>query len=97
MWRVVGVTVLAIGLSCAGGSAADVIKVGMVEVDSILPDDVYLVASVHDELIYDAPAVGAQELCEKIRATMEKAFTKLFGLDLPIEVEAKVLNSWGEK
>ena len=79
------------------GSAADVIKVGMVEVDSILPDDVYLVASVHDELIYDAPAVGAQELCEKIRATMEKAFTKLFGLDLPIEVEAKVLNSWGEK
>jgi DNA polymerase-1 len=79
------------------GSAADVVKEGMVEVDAILPTDVYLIASVHDELIYDAPMLGASELCQRIRVTMEAAFTKLFGPELPIEVEANVVSSWGEK
>jgi hypothetical protein len=36
-------------------SCADLLKAAMVRIASILPSDVHLVATVHDELIYDAP------------------------------------------
>jgi hypothetical protein len=36
------------------GSCADLLKVAMVKIDMVMPD-VHLVATVHDELVYDAP------------------------------------------
>ena len=78
------------------GSAADVLKVAMVKLASILPSDAHLVATVHDELILDVPQEQAIELCDITRTVMEDAFKGVFP-DLPIEVEAKVCANWGEK
>jgi DNA polymerase I-like protein with 3'-5' exonuclease and polymerase domains len=79
------------------GSAADVIKTGMVKTVAALPSDVNLLATVHDELIFECPKSQAVQYAGIIRAAMEDAFHDLFGPELPIEVEAKVCNNWGEK
>jgi DNA polymerase I-like protein with 3'-5' exonuclease and polymerase domains len=79
------------------GSAADVLKVAMVKTAGMLPSDVHMVATVHDELIFDSPSAEAPQYCGMIRAAMEEAFTEVFGSELPIEVEAKVCANWAEK
>jgi DNA polymerase I-like protein with 3'-5' exonuclease and polymerase domains len=56
------------------GSVADVLKVAMVKPVSMLPSDVRMVATVHDELIFDSPSAGAAEYSGMIRAIMEEAF-----------------------
>jgi DNA polymerase I-like protein with 3'-5' exonuclease and polymerase domains len=56
-----------------------------------------LIATVHDELIFDCPTSQADMYAVIIRASMEDAFHDLFGRNLPIKVEAKVCNNWGEK
>ena len=78
------------------GSAADVLKNAMVKLTRVLTSQARLVATVHDELVFDVPASDAQELRGIIRLAMIDAFTELFA-DLPIEVETKVCNNWGEK
>jgi DNA polymerase-1 len=78
------------------GSAADVIKSGMVKCVAILPSDVHMVATVHDELIFDSPRELAEHYKTLIKAAMEESFRTFFP-DMPIEVEAKVVNSWSEK
>ena len=44
------------------GSCADLIKAAMVKVSSVMPPDVHLVATVHDELVLDAPADMAKQV-----------------------------------
>jgi DNA polymerase I len=79
------------------GSCADLLKATMVRIAAILPSDVHLVATVHDELIYDAPFGEAEQYCGMIRLAMEEVFSEMFGKDVPIEVESKVCANWGEK
>ena len=79
------------------GSCADLIKLAMLKVDGVLPADVHLVATVHDELVFDAPAKGAEEACTLVKTAMVDAFTEMFGTEVPVEVEAKVCANWGEK
>jgi DNA polymerase I-like protein with 3'-5' exonuclease and polymerase domains len=79
------------------GSAADCLKFSMIKAVEVLPSEVYLVATVHDEQIFDVPAAEAEQYRGIIVAVMKAAFTELFGPDLPIEVEAKVCANWGEK
>jgi len=79
------------------GSAADVLKVAMVKTTAMLPSDVHMVATVHDELIFDSPSAEAPQYGAMIRAIMEDAFKEVFGPELPIAVEAKVCTDWSEK
>ena len=79
------------------GSAADVIKIGMVKCIAILPSDVHMVATVHDELIFDSPRELAEYYKTLIKAAMEESFRTLFGSEIPIEVEAKIVSNWAEK
>jgi DNA polymerase I-like protein with 3'-5' exonuclease and polymerase domains len=79
------------------GSCADLLKLAMLRVAAVLPSDCYLVATVHDELIYDVPADLADQFCAMIRMAMEAAFVEMFGSEVPIVVEAKVCANWGEK
>jgi DNA polymerase I-like protein with 3'-5' exonuclease and polymerase domains len=80
-----------------GGSCADLIKAAMVKVASVMPSDVQLVATVHDELVLDAPADTAKQYCNMTRYAMEAAFAEIFGNAVPVEVEAKVCTNWAEK
>ena len=79
------------------GSCADLLKMAMIKIAGILHSDVHLVATVHDELIYDAPADLAVQSCDMIRMAMEETFRKMFGTTVPIVAEAKVCKNWGEK
>ena len=79
------------------GSCADLIKMAMIKVASVMPADVHLVATVHDELVYDAPADMAKQYCSMVRYAMEDTFVEMFGKAVPVEVEATVCANWGEK
>lgn len=79
------------------GSCADLLKAAMVQIASILPSDCHLVATVHDELIYDVPGDLSEQYCGMIRLVMEESFVAMFGTTVPIVAEAKVCRNWGEK
>jgi DNA polymerase I-like protein with 3'-5' exonuclease and polymerase domains len=79
------------------GSAADLLKVAMVRIDTAMPGDVHIVATVHDELILDAPVETAAFCLGMIEREMKGAFVEMFGTEVPVEVESKVCANWGEK
>jgi DNA polymerase I-like protein with 3'-5' exonuclease and polymerase domains len=69
----------------------------MIRVASILPTDCHLVATVHDELIYDVPVDMAAQYCDMVRLAMEEVFIEMFGTRVPVTAEAKVCINWSEK
>jgi DNA polymerase I-like protein with 3'-5' exonuclease and polymerase domains len=61
------------------GSAADLLKTAIVRISEVMPRDCHLVATVHDELIFDAP-VETAEFCRKmVEDKMREAFVEVFG------------------
>ena len=80
------------------GSCADLIKLAMLRVSKAkLPLGAKMVATVHDELVFDVPAATAEESKRIIVEEMTAAFVEMFGTEIPVEVEAKVCANWGEK
>jgi DNA polymerase I-like protein with 3'-5' exonuclease and polymerase domains len=78
----------------ACGSAADLIKWSMIELDRLLPSDTHLVMCVHDELVCDAPAHRAQEIKELMEQVMTETFAKLFDDIIPGPAEASFGSNW---
>jgi DNA polymerase-1 len=77
------------------GSAADVIKRAMLEVDRELAASgtgAHLLLQVHDELVVEAPASKADEVVALVRRCMEEALE----LSVPLHVEAGVGATWEE-
>ena len=75
------------------GSAADLIKIAMVNLDRRLKSDHFhsqLVLQVHDELIWDAIAEEKQDLARLAREYM----TQAMHLKVPLEVEFKQGLTW---
>jgi len=79
------------------GSCADLLKVAMVRIDSAMPEDVPMVATVHDELVFDTPIETAEFCRALVEEKMREAFVEMFGDTVPVEVDAKVCSNWGEK
>ena len=79
------------------GSCADLLKMATVKIAVLLPGDCHLVATVHDELIYDVPAELAEHYRHIIKGGMEESFIEMFGTAVPVQVKAKVCSNWGEK
>lgn len=69
----------------------------MVKVASAIPNDVRLVATVHDELVLDCPSTMARHCRDRTEVAMKEAFIEMFGDTVPVEVDAKVCSNWGEK
>lgn len=77
------------------GSAADMIKLAMIEVDAQLRaanTKTRLLLQVHDELVFDLVEEEAAEWIPKIRSIMEQAMP----LDVPVLVEAGTGATWLE-
>ena len=77
------------------GSAADIIKVAMLNVEkAIVSADLKsrLLLQVHDELIFEVATSEENELTEIVRLQMGKAFP----LDAPLAVNIGVGVSWNE-
>ncbi len=77
------------------GTAADIIKIAMIEVDQQLSDlGARLLLQVHDELLVEAPADQAQHTAQLLRSTMMQAASDK--LQVPLEVEVGIGENWLE-
>ena len=77
------------------GSAADIIKLAMINIHKKLKAGSYktkMLLQVHDELVFDAYNEELQEVSKMIKAEMENAFK----MEVPLEVELGSGNNWLE-
>ena len=75
------------------GSAAEIIKMAMIEVDKILPkNQAKLLLQVHDELVFEVNEDIADEISVKIQDVMQKVVT----LSVPLLVEVGKGKNWDE-
>jgi DNA polymerase-1 len=78
------------------GSAADLIKKAMLNVDAALAASsihAALLLQIHDELVLECPAVDVPALVELVRESMQSAMT----LDVPLEVDVTTGPNWFEQ
>jgi DNA polymerase-1 len=77
------------------GSAADIIKLAMVKIRrEVLPHfpGTRMILQVHDELLFELPAGQMRVFVREVQMAMETAFP----LCIPLSVDVKVGNNWGE-
>ena len=77
------------------GTAADVIKLAMVNVDRRMENEglsARLILQVHDELIAECPEAEAETVRHILREEMENAVS----YTVPLEVDVNIGKSWGE-
>ncbi len=75
------------------GSAAEIIKMAMIEVAKILPNNqAKLLLQVHDELVFEVDEAIADQLAKQIQDVMQKVVT----LSVPLVVEVGKGNNWDE-
>lgn len=73
------------------GSSADIIKVAMVSLQTILKDyQAHLLLQVHDELVLEIPPSEWPDLESRIKTTMEAAVA----LSVPLVVEVRAGENW---
>jgi len=79
--------------SVVQGSAADLIKMAMINLHHELPTKypgVRLVLQIHDELVYEAPQMQAEPVAAFVKEKMQSAMT----LKVPLVVEAAWSTNW---
>ena len=77
------------------GSAADIIKKAMIDVDEWIGEDnpnIKMIMQVHDELIFEVKKDFAEEALANVISLMEKAVK----LDIPLIVDANQGSNWNE-
>ena len=77
------------------GSAADLIKLSMNRIDSMIRQeelDVFMLLQIHDELIFEVKEDEVESITPRFVETMEK----IFELDVPLACSVSVGDSWGE-
>jgi DNA polymerase-1 len=75
------------------GSAADLIKAAMVNVQRRIDGDrlpLKLLLQIHDELVFETPQGAAEQQANTIRAEMERAME----ISIPLEAEAGIGKDW---
>ena len=77
------------------GSAADIIKKAMIDIDKYLSaemKEVKMIMQVHDELIFEAP----EEIAEETLALVKKMMEETAKLDIPLIADAQIGANWNE-
>lgn len=77
------------------GSAADIIKIAMIDIDRWLQKSglqTRMVLQVHDELIFEVPPLEEGIVESEVRTRMENAYQ----LSVPLEVNLAFGRNWGE-
>ena len=77
------------------GSAADIIKVAMINIDRRLREmdlKSKMIIQIHDELVFELP----QEELERLRAIVVEEMESVKKLTVPLKVDMKVGRNWAE-
>jgi len=77
------------------GSAADLIKLSMNQIDSMIVDeklDAFMLLQIHDELIFEVKEEKVEEISKRFVYAMEN----ILELEVPLECSVSVGDSWGE-
>ncbi len=77
------------------GSAADIIKLAMIDVDQKLREGNWkskMLLQVHDELVFDAHKDEVDKLTTLVKSSMENAYK----MEVPLEVDANTGSNWLE-
>ncbi|AEP28175.1 DNA polymerase I [Glaciecola nitratireducens FR1064] len=78
------------------GTAADIIKKAMIDVDAWINDikdeDILMIMQVHDELVFEIKEDRVDEYVAKIKSLMEDTVK----LDVPLVVDVGIGNNWDE-
>ena len=75
------------------GSAADMIKLAMINIQAYMKEanlKSKMILQVHDELIFDATLDEADDLMEKVKKMMSEAME----IDVPMDVDANTGDNW---
>jgi DNA polymerase-1 len=75
------------------GSAADIMKMAMIEVAKKLPAKSRILLQIHDSLIIEAPEKEAESVGEIVKQTMETAYTNL---PLKLKADVSIGKNWGQ-
>ena len=77
------------------GSAADIIKIAMINIHKRLQSEAWqtqMLLQVHDELVFEVPQTELEKATEMIRSEMENAYA----IDVPLVVDVGVGQNWLE-
>ncbi len=78
------------------GTAADILKQAMINVHRALPTlaggSARMILTVHDELLFEAPATTADEVAAGVRDLMQSAVH----LSVPLTVDVGIGENWKE-
>lgn len=77
------------------GSAADIIKIAMIQTDAALKKaglDVKMLMQVHDELVFEAHSSDT----EKVKHIISENMVNAISLKVPLEVQIQCGNNWDE-
>ena len=78
------------------GACADGLKLALCEIHKALPKDAKIITTVRDEISVEAPEAQAEQVKKLLAKIMVSVFDKLFKKQVPIEVDAKICENWGE-
>ena len=81
------------------GTAADIIKIAMINIQRRMTDlsmRSRMILQVHDELIFEVPRDELGQMRAIITELMPAAVPPAVGFEVPLEVEMKVGDNWGE-
>jgi len=75
------------------GTAADIMKMAMIEVDKRLPASAKMLLQIHDSLIIEVPEKEAERVGEMVKDIMENVYTKL---SVKLKADISIGKNWGE-
>lgn len=81
------------------GAAADIMRRAMIRMDDALAKSklkARMLLQVHDELVFEAAKDDADDLIKLARETMSGAAEPALSLSVPLEVDAKAADTWGQ-
>jgi len=72
------------------GSAADIMKLAMINIYNELPKEAKLILQVHDEVLIELP----EEIVDKVTTIVKNCMENAVELDVPLKVDVTVGKSW---